>query len=839
MKIPSFVRSDFFSHFLVWIIICAVGIYFRLYPLQTKISGEVNERATVYVISKIREQISQQIDAQSKNLPAQHRDILKRKLFDETIHKDGAKIRETISTVSKTMGNELKAQEPFYLLESDAYYYLDLTENILKTGSISDTFKGSKYLNKRMLAPTGHWEPLNLHPYIGFFLYKTISLFKSDIPLMYAVAFSSLFIFSLSMIPFILTCRLLNCRPMITLTGGLFLCLAPIYVKRSMFGWYDNDPYSLLFSFTILFFLFNALKNIGRKNIQWISAALLIVSMILYTFFWQGWVFLFSLLVIAGIVSIMDAFFIVKNRNLSKVLFYLYGGMTLLIFLGVSLTFGPKDFFTLFQEGWTALKGFLNPQLSIWPDIYISVGELKGISFKELIALIGPSFYFYLTAGGMIALAAETIFKKQHSSRQALIFLSIFAVCSLMIAKGALRFVILSLIPISLCFPLVLQRACQALESISTKRPRSIKFMAGIIVLLLAILPITFIQKTIATLPNPLYNSTWEKSLTALREKTPSESIINTWWPPGHFIKQTAKRRVTFDGATINFPQAYWMANVYLAKTEREALGILRMLNNSGNQAAEFLHEKLGFDISSAVFILEQITQATETDARILLKKIIASPEDTDHLLQLTHSDPPPSYLLVYAEFVENNLQLPFIGNWNFQAVEKINKSPELLKKIPSHKSKEYIEFLWDLAGGSYKYSSPLPQVSRRGNTLIFKDNVTIDLDTMDCHVDSPQFGRGIPQNIYYLDNGAWREKRFEEGKLSYSALLYKEGAQHFTILLDKPLAESMLIRLYFFNGAGLKYFRPVSEESDLTKRTVIKVFEIDWEKFNTDLLKK
>ena len=37
----------------------------------------------------------------------------------------------------------------------------------------------------------------------------------------------------------------------------------------------------------------------------------------------------------------------------------------------------------------------------------------------------------------------------------------------------------------------------------------------------------------------------------------PENSIITTWWPPGHFIKSMAQRRVTFDGATINFPQAY------------------------------------------------------------------------------------------------------------------------------------------------------------------------------------------------------------------------------------------------------------------------------------------
>ena len=59
-----------------------------------------------------------------------------------------------------------------------------------------------------------------------------------------------------------------------------------------------------------------------------------------------------------------------------------------------------------------------------------------------------------------------------------------------------------------------------------------------------------------------------------------------------------ADRRVTIDGATQNEPRAYWVANLLLESSEAKAIGILRMLNLSGNQAVESLMEKEGLRLS-------------------------------------------------------------------------------------------------------------------------------------------------------------------------------------------------------------------------------------------------
>jgi len=330
---------------------------------------------------------------------------------------------------------------------------------------------------------------------------------------------------------------------------------------------------------------------------------------------------------------------------------------------------------------------------------------------------------------------------------------------------------------------------------------------------------------------NPIYNSTWDKALTTLREKTPENSIINTWWPPGHFIKTTAKRRVTFDGATINVPQAYWLANFFLSQDENEALGILRMLNNSGNEAVEYLEDS-GFNLSTSVNIIKDVVKRKRPESKELLKKIFKNIYQVEHLLDLTHRSADPSYILLYNEFVDNNIQLSFIGHWDFKKIEEINSDPERLKNIPKPNSREYIDFLWDLAGGSLKYSGLLTQISRDANTILFQDNIKIDLDTMKTLISSKKYGTGVPYSIFYLHEGKVIEKISQASNLPYSVVLSASNGRYNCLLLDRALAKSMLVQLYFFNSKGLKYFEPLEEVSDLTGRTVIKTYKVNWESF-------
>lgn len=831
----------FYRYIFVWILAISIGCYFRLYPFFFHLTSDTSEKSTLLVLSQIRESITKQIDQQLPDLPKHKKAYLIKKRFDQFLRHKGIKVRETIDQLTQNINTDnSKNSKPRYpyLLASDSYYYFDLTENIVQTGKISDTIKGSKYLNKRMLAPQGHWEPLNLHPYLGYFIYKIIKFFHPDKTLMYAVSFAPLVITAIALIFFLFISYNLSCGSVASLIGSIFFLLAPIFIKRSSFGWYDNDPYNTFFPLIILTFLFFGFtqRHKLKQNIGF--ACLVAFFIILYAFFWHGWVFLFSIIFISSVIILLYNYFILKDKKSTSNLTLYLGIIHIATFIGIAITLGMKEFFTLFSEGLQALRDFLTPQLSLWPEVYLGVGELKGASLKEISTLTGGNFFLTVAFLGAIFTFIKVVRKSQDIDPSKIILLNIFLFFSILITLGAQRFALFCITPLTIFFTLGIQHTYFIIRQLFSKNPslykKTVLFtITSLISFIMIVLPIYRAHRSTRSLLNPIFNKTWEQALTKIKTGTPENSIINTWWPPGHFIKAIARRSVSFDGATINYPQAYWITNVFLSQDEERALGILRMLNNSANQAAEYLTNR-GMKLSNVISLLYKITRLNVQDARDTLKNILPQKE-IEELLKLTHKKPPPSYLLIYNELTEKNAQLTFIAKWDIKKIEEINKNPEAIKEVPKN-VREHVRFLWQLFGGRPKFSEVLPQLALNNKTLIFDHDVFVNLENMTCRIASKKFGKGIPKSIFYLKDNAVIEKKLQGANLSYSVVLIEDSGKYRCILLETQIANSLLIKLFYFNGKGLKYFHPFTHASDLTRRTQIYVYKVDWDRFEKDL---
>ncbi len=832
-------HKEFLVYTFLWLIAVTVGINVRLYPLKNFSTDETSTQASLLVLSRLKAQVTQQVELAYPQRSAQEKEIIAKKLLAELIHKEKAHLRESINKVATELQKSGRSPAAkTYLLESDPFLYYGLTENILNTGKMSEQIKGSKYFNELMLAPKGHWEPLNLHPYVGYYLYQLISLFNRQISLMTAVSFTPLIITGLALIIFFLIGRLLNCHPITIFTASIFFVLAPILIKRSAFGWYDNDPYSIFFLFLILYCVFCGLKR-SEKNLWPLLKSSLTVALALslYALFWQGWMFIFTILIISAFIVSLYNHFAIKDKIKTTWTLRFFLTFILMGFLGISLLFGWKEFFVLFQEGWHALKNFLSPQLSPWPDLYITVGELHKAKFGETLNDIGGKLFFIVALLGAVFVIIRALRRDKDDNIPLQIILVILFGINFILASGARRFGLLLLVPASLCFLLGLQYLYNWIPLLFKNIPRASRFLSISIPalgLLCVMIPIKNVHDQLPILFSRIYNTTWDKTMQKIFRETPPDSIINAWWPPGHFIKGMAKRHVTFDGATINVPQAYWMSNVFLAKNENDALGILRMLNTSANDAADYLQE-IGFSLPRTVNILKEITKRNESEARLILNAVIRDQEKVDNIILLTHRRPPPSYLLIYKENVDDHIQFDFIGNWNFSEIEKINTDRHLLEQVPPRNSPEYVDFMWKLAGGQTRFSGPLAPIAQTEGILYFDENVSINLSTYETHVNSDKYGHGIPYSIFYLNGNTVDEKRLQNSNLSYSIMLTKDGSGYKCILLDRSLAQSLLIQLYYFEGKGMNYLELFSHERELTQDTDIYVFRINWDKFLND----
>lgn len=430
--------KKFILYFLCWALTLSIGIYFRLYPLFFSVSDNNYDRAAFLVLTKIRSSISEQIKKKFPQATDLEKNTLIKDAVDHIVRNEGSKFRDSIDKVAKDLEKAAPGSERTpYLLEADPYNFYRLTQNITETGTISNSVKGSKYFNDRMLAPLGHWEPLTLHPYVGFMLYKFLAFFNPSVSLMYAVSFTPLCVTALALIFFFFLCHLLGCSLLSSFVASLFFTLSPIFLRRSAFGWYDNDPYNIFFPLAILTALFLGINRRNNLKSCLFFAALCAFLISLYALFWQGWVYILAVIFTASIVLVLYSKFILKDKTETQNLLWFLGIVNLGCFVSISAGFGINDFFVLFQEGWKALKNFLTPQLASWPDLYISVGELRKASLPEAVKMIGNLFFITIALIGFILSAGNLLRFPQKDGIYKHITLAVFFLSCAFLAWGA------------------------------------------------------------------------------------------------------------------------------------------------------------------------------------------------------------------------------------------------------------------------------------------------------------------------------------------------------------------------------------------------------------------
>lgn len=799
---------------LAWLVLVAASCYIRLYPLRTHIWDNAREQATLMVVYNLKQTFLKQILAQAPTMPPVLANRLAEEKLNETMHKENRKVMEAINNLIMNLVHQPGAPpQKVYLLESDPYDFYNLTENIVNTGRIAQTVKGSKYFNPLMCAPFGAWQPFTLHPYLGFLVYKFLRFFDPDIPLMTAVAYTPLFTYSLILLAFLWVCRVLNYSVIAAFIGALFLVMAPINLKRGSFGWFRTDPYNILFPLLLMGCLYLALRPASKKEgYLWAAVFGFIIS--IYALFWHGWGLSFFLGMACALTAAGYNFFIKKDTAHAR-----QNLMFLPIFIGISLLvvgmcFSFQDFFVLFKEGFGELRKFTHRGLDMWPNQFITVGELKKTSWDSIITSVGGPVFVLLVLGGWFYSLRMMLQTPRQNRSIDTIVTTVFLAVTMTLSMIGERFVLFATIPLSIL-------AAGAAHRFVGLRSAGFPLAA-----LLAALVLFNADRDIRTVLTPIYNATWDEALTKIKTDTPADSIVNTWWAPGHFIKAMARRAVPFDGASLDQgPVGFWMGNVLLSQDEAQARGILRMLNSNGNQAAEFL-VKCGLKLSDAASILLVIAGQDALQAAQSLKGIL-NDDQIKTLLAMTHGKNPHSYVLVYTELIDDNMMVAFSGRWNIKKVEEINANPSLLQKVPNRQSHDFIEFLWGTQGGPPKFSDTLPLLGENNRQLMFREDLAIDMDTMDAKIQSAQYGTGSPLSVFYLKDGAVTEHINPDGRLNYSVVLYQEEGRYVARLMDRDLANSLMMKLYYFDGAGLKYFQPLVLSRDLTGRTRIKVFQV------------
>jgi hypothetical protein len=125
-----------------------------------------------------------------------------------------------------------------------------------------------------------------------------------------------------------------------------------------------------------------------------------------------------------------------------------------------------------------------------------------------------------------------------------------------------------------------------------------------------------------------------EESLLKIRERTPVDTKLVSWWDYGYFLEEKGKRGTLFDGGTQNGERTYLVARAFATEDGELSANIFRMLSGSGNQGCDLMLATFG-ETEETLSLMDELLSGSRTQAREKLLKTGISADLADEITEL------------------------------------------------------------------------------------------------------------------------------------------------------------------------------------------------------------
>jgi dolichyl-phosphooligosaccharide-protein glycotransferase len=813
-KIIEFWKKYYLTIIVLLLIPMFLAGFFRAYTYDLPITESWAEQT---VVGNIQAQVGNNILQQYPEIDQQTYNNLITQQTNLYLKENSAQINQQINSLSQQIKSQYQDDSgQTYLLAIDPYHYYRQAQNILENGHVGDEIIDGELIDDHMIAPNGKKTSNSLHPWIGATFYKISSIFGNDslmksffaIPMIFAI---------LSIIPvFFITRRVSN--NLGGLVAGILLAISPVFLGRTPAGFSDTDVYNIFFPLMISWlFLESFILRYKEKKKKSLYAGLAGLFTGIFAFAWEGWWYIFDFIIASMILYLIYIIFKHKKKfhKTLKVKNVITTGLT---YLASSIIF--VIIFTGFKTTIDAIKGPLSflfiksaAHTNLWPNVYTTVAELGDTSLSNVINTLGGQLLFLLVILGILIFFIKKS-KKQYDIKYGL-FLGIWFIGTLYGSLGGLRFSMF-LVPVYAIALGILTG--KTYDFITKKLSKSLelnkKFTGIILILLITVMFISPIKSAHNTAEHevPQMSDAWYNTLTKIKQETPENAIINSWWDFGHWFKAIADRKVTFDGASQNTPQAHWIGKVLLTDNEEEAIAILRMLDCGANDAYDLLLKEIDNPLQTKQ-ILDEILLLNENQARNVLTQHTDNP---NNILEKIFCNPPENYFITSEDMVSKSGVWAHFGSWDFEKALAYNIIKSNTKEIAIQKLKDELTYSEEEAQSIYRqlngltereanvWIAPYPSYSNIGNCqnqnntiicengAIIKDNQAY-VNTNNGQIQIKSFR--IDNQIYNSNEGS------EEAAIAY------DSRNSIAILMQPELLESMFTELFFFESQYLNHF--------------------------------
>lgn len=852
--IPLWLKKEKFLFAAGLSLVLSVNLYLRSFPINFP---QLKDQAKEIVRQIVQQQAMNEVHKKFPQYYYSAKDAIVKSEIKQYYRFNRENIRKQTGDFYANMKNRYQDDSgQTYLMELDCWHWARYVENVLKYGHPGDEVIAGRQWDMFMLAPAGafiNWEQFLF--YLSAVLYKIFSFFK-QVPLFTFCFYLPLFFVS----GFLIILYLFSYRyggHIAGLTSGFIVGLAPIFLPRSCAGWFDTDVLNMILPVLIIWSYLMPLRIAGRKwKIFWLCVCALLVG--LFSFTWSRWWFILLVILIYEFLTCGWAIgrsfyhFLIRPKvskpaegedlNKERLGQLRLRALSAGAFLFLSLAFvriiaGADPLVALFNQVRQAL--ILNKPLmsSVWPNVYSTVGELRKVDMLEVNRLAGEGWIIILSLVCMAALLIRSFMDREFSAfkRASIIIFAAWFLSMAFASLRGVRFVVFLLVPLAVSLGWVMN------EIYFYFRKKDNKWAMAFVICVSLVICLIPVKKGYAAAKGiyPLMDDTWYKVLNLVKEKTPQDTIINSWWDFGDWFKVVARRRVIFDGQSQDIPQAYWMAKAMLSANEEESTAILRMLNNAGNKAFEIMNGHIKNELQ-AVLLLEYALTLPQDKAEEVLKKFL--PDSAAQTVSKIIFSRPASALFVVDHTMP--LKMPaisYLGNWNFakvyiaQNLNKLEKNQivEYLKSVKGNDQRIQTFYqeaflitannLDEWLSARMQFYSALLNGTEKNGQVYFDNGFIYNISDSSLQSNSGQ----IVRSVFVFKNDNLIETLNPQANVNFSALIYETKGAYKLILLERELANSLFVRLYFLEGRGLRHFGPFVESEE--GNNYIRYFAITW----------
>ncbi|MFH2019801.1 MAG: STT3 domain-containing protein [archaeon] len=896
---------------LLLIIPLSLSFYIRSIPSELPIADEWAKQS---ILNNVKNQISAQVSQQYPNLPDQSKQVMIDEQFQTFMSQQGAQANEVAKQQAVLLREKFRYGEETYLGDIDSYFWLRYARNIEEKGQIGDELKEGVPWDNHMQAPNGYGIPSNIYPYLEVYLHKFLKIFDSSVSLMRAAFLTPMFLSFIAIICAFFIGKKLSGN-LAGFIAAILIAVNPTVLSRSLGSDNDivNTVFPLLIMLFVIYAfdsknyknaaIYGILAGISTAIYQlawggWWFMFLLIMA---GGFMYLGYIVFYEYIGKQNITDLMN------NKKL-KLVFTIMGFFIASTFIFLTMTGNSEEFLRAIFN--SPIKVITIQQashgISLWPNVYTTVAELNTANISQVIGSVGGKIFMWLALLGtitaltnlesekfrkinllyllgsaiyfliylefastssmgivflvalialplLVGLLLSSIYQYKIDSVHSII-LAMWFIATIYSATKGVRFILLLIPAFVISFSVLLDNLVKWSAYFSSKAlDLNIWIPKTIFMLLVLIVLVQPVNSGISIAYNyiPSVNDGWVESLEKIKTESQPDAIINSWWDFGHWFKYWADRKVTFDGASQDGPNAHWIGKVLITEDEDQAVSILRMLDCGGDKAGWEL-SLITNDTHEAVSIIYRLFKMDKDNARKELLKTV-SPEQADRLMPLIFCEPPEDYFITSQDMVGKSGVWAHFGSWNFERAKIYSyfvtlpydgfvsaletdlgynqeDAQKIFYELNSFTSDRQIND-WIAAWPSYGGVVGCSQLTNEsiqcnlpganGQALPLQINTI----TMEAKVQANV--EYHPNRFGYLKDGEYVIKEYTNNTIGYGIALL--GGND-VLFMTPELVGSMFTRMFYLDGAGLRKFDKFYDTVDVTGQKII-TWKVNWER--------